>query len=509
MMNNKDVLMAFEEKEVAPPQETRAQWPELPQERPPLFPTMLLPEDCAALVEAFAASVPVPVDYAACALLGAVSAALVGRVEVQPRMGHREPIQLFQCMGGPSGTSKSSAMKAFIAPLEEYLMMQNKAVRERNQEKDHRRELLASEAKKRGLSLEERLQMRKRVDEIEDEPEFEAIQSDTTPEALAVYMKRQGGRAIIHTDEGSFINILAGATYGKQGGAANIDTVLKGWEGGSVNIARVTGESFFLKRADLSITVGMQPGLITRMTGHADLADRGFPQRLLYYLPETLIGVDLVHLPPYPVEALKQWAKHLQRLAGVHRDQMGLLPLTRGAVRLYDEHRQDMHNRLTGDLGGNEALQAWARKAHGETARLAGMLALLEDPDAFNVEECHVRAAVALMNSYYIPHAKRAFGGGPSLSAPARALLEKLRTVEEFNQSEMHRSLKGQERYQGDEGKQTFTQVLAELGMHGYIRCKTLEKKEGRGRPPSPVWEVHPAIHQKKAPVRPVREGCL
>lgn len=29
-MNNRDVLMAFEEKEVAPPRETRAQWPELP-----------------------------------------------------------------------------------------------------------------------------------------------------------------------------------------------------------------------------------------------------------------------------------------------------------------------------------------------------------------------------------------------------------------------------------------------------------------------------------------------
>lgn len=506
-MNNKDMLSQFEAKEMQPPQPEA--WPELVEGRPPIFPTVLLPEKCALLVNAFAASVPVPVDYAACALLGAVSAALVGRVEVQPRPGHREPVQLYQCLGGPSGTSKSSVMKAFIAPLNEYLFEQNKAVRERNRAKVHQRELLMNQSKGRGMSLDERMKLRQQADEVEDEPEFETIQSDTTPEALATYMRRQGGRAIIHTDEGSFINILAGSTYGKQGGQANIDTVLKGWEGGSVNIARVTGECFSLKRADLSITVGMQPGIIARMTGHADLADRGFPQRLLYYLPETLTGVDLLNLPPYPAAMLKEWANTMTALASVHRDAMGLLTMSRGAFQRYNEHRQDMADRLTTDLGGTEALQAWVRKAHGETARIAGILALLEDPDTTIVEESHVRAAVELMNSYYIPHAKRAFGGGSSLSAPARALLDKLRTVEAFSESDMLRSLAGQARYKGPQGKDTFSQVLAELCVNGYIRRKPLQQHTGRGRPSSLVWEVHPDICGRRETLKPVQEGCL
>lgn len=168
-----------------------------------------------------------------------------------------------------------------------------------------------------------------------------------------------------------------------------------------------------------------------------------------------------------------------------------------------------MHNRLTGDLGGNEALQAWVRKAHGETARLAGILALLEDPDASIVEESHVRAAVELMNSYYIPHAKRAFGGGPSLSSPARALCDKLRMVEDFSETDMYRAVSGQERYKGKNGRQTFQQVLEELSANGYIRRRPATPISGRGRPPAPVWEVHPSLHQKKPPVRPVQEGCL
>ena len=506
-MNDKDVLLAFEGQEMASQQPKT--WGELPEERLPLFPTVLLPGDCAELVEALAASVPVPVDYAACALLGAVSAALVGRVEVQPRIGHREPIQLYQCMGGPSGTSKSSVIKAFITPLKVYLFEQNKTIRERNREKNHRRELLAGQSKKRGLSMDERIEMRKQMDEIEDEPEFETIQSDTTPEALATYMRRQGGRAIIHTDEGSFINILAGSTYGKQGGQANIDTVLKGWEGGSVNIARVTGECFSLPRADLSITVGMQPGMIARMTGHADLADRGFPQRLLYYLPETLTGVDLIHLPAYPVSLLKKWDSKVTTLAALHRDQIGVLTLTRAAVGLYDYHRQDMHDRLTGDLGGNEALQAWVRKAHGETARLAGILALLEDPDTTIVEESHIRSAVELMNSYYIPHAKRAFGGGSILSAPAKSMCEVLQMMPNFKKGELLRKLSGQKRYKGDAGKQFFDQVLEELKNCGYIRELPAEKTSGRGRPPEPLWEVHPALCGTNKPIQPVQEGCL
>lgn len=492
-------LLDFEGREMAvASQPASAEWPELPDERPPLFPVELLPKDCAQLVEAIAASLPVPVDYPACALLGAVSAALVGRVVVKPREGHPEPIQLYQCMGGPSGTNKSGVMKAFIEPLREWLREQNYAVIKRNRDKARQRELLAEQGRKRGTTTEEKLALARKADEIEDEPEFERIEGDTTPEALAKRMKKQGGSAIIFTDEGTFINVLAGVTYGRQGGQANIDTVLKGWENGYVNIDRVTGECITIDRASLALTVGMQPGLIRRMTEHADLIDRGFSQRLLYYLPEPMTGADLIHLPAYPTKLLQDWGARLQTLAALHRDTPTVLSLTNDAQALYNQHRQDMHNRLTTDLGGNETLQAWARKAHGEAARLAGLLALLESPDALLVEESHVRAAVELMNRYYIPHAKLAFGGGPSLSPAVQAICEKLHQMDSFTESDMLRSIAGQKRFKGNAGKACFTEVLQELSAGGYIRRRPAASSTGRGRPPSPVWEVNPALHRRK-----------
>lgn len=57
----------------------------------------------------------------------------------------------------------------------------------------------------------------------------------------------------------------------------------------------------------------------------------------------------------------------------------------------------------------NDAMCAWASKAHGKASRLAGLLALLENPDATTVSQKAAKAAVAMMEEYFIPHAVRAF----------------------------------------------------------------------------------------------------
>ena len=85
-------------------------WPELVDRPPPPFPVELLPGHCSQLCTALAASLPVPEDFIACALLGVASAALVGRVVVNPRKGYYEAIQLYLCMCAESGTRKTAAL---------------------------------------------------------------------------------------------------------------------------------------------------------------------------------------------------------------------------------------------------------------------------------------------------------------------------------------------------------------------------------------------------------------
>ena len=120
-----------------------------------------------------------------------------------------------------------------------------------------------------------------------------------------------------------------------------------------------------------------------------------------------------------------------------------------------------------------------------------------------------MRNAVALMNEYYIPHAKRAFGGGGSLSAPAKSLCEVLRTMPQFKQNDLYRRVAGQKRYKGDTGKQAFVQVLEELKNNGYVRQLPAPEHHGRGRPADPTWEAHPDLCGESKSLKPVQEGCL
>lgn len=504
-MNTRDQLEAFEAglRPVEP-------WPELAEESVPMFPTELLPEPCRSLVEGIAASSPVLVDYAVCAMLGAASSALVGRVAVQPLEDYQQPLQLYLCMGGESGTNKSGPMNKLIAPLAAWLNANGREIRRRNRlREDERKRIQARQARgKKAMTDSDLQELRRQLDALENEPELPVILTDTTPEALSRRMARQGGCGIIYTDEGSFINVLAGRTYSQKGGAPNMDTALQGFDGKPIFVDRAGAEEIDLERANLSITVAMQPALLRIMTENAELADRGFPQRVLYFLPDDPGPANVLNLPKPPKAAQAAWGDLLVRLASIHRAQEAVLPLTSGAQEVYKNHRQDMQNRTVGDMGGCEALRAWARKAHGKTARLAGLLALLENPDAREVEEGHVRAAVEMMNAYFIPHVKKAFGGSPSLSPDALAMVDTLRGLESIPKSELRHKLSGQKKYKGNGGDARFSQVLQELTAGGYIRLTSTADTGRPGRRPGLLVEVNPALRRKAAQIQRT-EGTL
>ena len=476
-------------------------WPELAEECMPLFPTRLLPDRLGQLAEEMAACIPVPVDYVVCAMLGAASSALVGRVSIQPWDGYRERLQLYLCLGGESGTNKSGAMRVMMEPLKAWLTEHGLTILRRNEQRKTEREILNKQAQRKGMTDAIRTQL----DKLADEPELPVILTDTTPDALPIRMKRQGGCGIIYTDEGNFINVIAGATYGRQDGVPNLDTVLKGFDGGRVHVDRVNRDTIMLETANLCITVGMQPSIIRRMTGNEELASRGFPQRVLYFLPDNLGRVDLLHLPPFPREGMDRWTSLLLELAQLHRDREAVLTMTPEAQQLLMLHRQAMHDRTDTDA----AMRSWCRKAHGKSARLAGVLALLDNPGTLTVDACHVRAAVAMMESYFIPHAEKAFGGAPSMSPDALAMVDTLRRKGSLPRDRLWHDVQRQKKYRGADGKERFSSVLNELQGKGYIRLTIPPDTGGPGRKASPTVEVNPALlGQHPADIR-MTEGTL
>lgn len=170
-----------------------------------------------------------------------------------------------------------------------------------------------------------------------------------------------------------------------------------------------------------------------------------------------------------------------------------------------------MEDRRGIEWGNNDALAAWASKLLGMTARLAGILTLLKDPNAACVDSTEYYAAQRIMEEYFIPHMRYAFCGAQQISEPAKVLLDAMiaiMTREEkcARQSKVWERLGKKSPFNKSNGDKLFDQALNELAATGMIRKVELERA-ATGRPSKGAWEVHPALLKNVPALQPKRTG--
>lgn len=135
----------------------------------------------------------------------------------------------------------------------------------------------------------------------------------------------------------------------------------------------------------------------------------------------------------------------------------------------------------------------WAGKLTGATARIAGLLRLAAAPPPAWVEPvpAGVVEAAARLGHYFLTHALAVFdamGADPHVE-DARVILDWIARTHRtaFSRRDAFTAL----------SRARFRKIaeldpgLAVLEDHGYIRRRPAPDP-ARGRPPSPVWEVHP-----------------
>ena len=465
----------------------------------PAFPVDALPDKAAAFCAAVAEAYQVPASMVVCFLLGVASAAVVGRVSVQPKRkepAYIEPAQLYLLCQGASGERKTPVLNVLKAPLEELLDKRRRAIQQENRAIE--REIAAyNKDIARTRNHAEMVALQEKRDRLEEgkRPEPEYIQADVTTESIVLSMDEHEGRAIVLHDEADFLNVLTGKSYSKEGQAVNLSAILNGYNNSSVHGKRINRGEWHIKRASLAICLGVQPGLLRSFMANSSGQDRGLHGRFLYFLPKSRIGTRKSEATPVPSALSEWWAGAVDRLAVLNID---ALPFDAYAEEAYRSWYDSIEPRLDGDLGG--PLQAWAGKLCGNMVRLAGILALLDGQET--VLRRHWDAAQAIAEGYFIPHARAAFGGEDyMLTDDARALLPKLRKQPSFKQSEFWQK---QGRYiLGNECKEAYEAALGVLCQRGYIRL-AVQQTEGcaaGGRKPSPVWEVNPALLDNPQPV--------
>lgn len=170
-----------------------------------------------------------------------------------------------------------------------------------------------------------------------------------------------------------------------------------------------------------------------------------------------------------------------------------------------------MEDRRGIEWGNNNALAAWASKLLGMTARLAGILTLLKEPNSTCVDSTEYYAAQRIMEEYFIPHMRYAFCGDQQISEPAKVLLDAMIAIMTREQkcarhSKVWERIGKKPPFNKPNRDKLFDQALNELAAAGMIRKVELERA-ATGRPSKGAWEVNPKLLINVPALQPKRIG--
>ena len=455
----------------------------------PPFPIDSLPQFGQAIVREVSGSIQVPRDLAACFMLGAISACCVGKVMVEPWEGYQEPIQVYILGSANPSERKSPAMAALFRPVYEYQRKEN----------ERRAPLI-----RRYLSEREGAEMKvkravlkgnkgdidsahKEMDEIHEIKPFELIVSDATTEALAQCMARNEGKAALVSAEGGMLGTLCGRYASQQ--MANVDVILHGYSGEPMSQHRIARGQLDIRRAALSLCLAAQPGVVQRFLTHEAMLECGMVSRFLVASPSSGLGSRLVQGPPMNAGVMAAWDARLFDL--LCWESPVTLKMTENAAEAYRQWGLEVENRLRPEGDLHDLAGGFGGKLRGNTARIAGLLYILEvglGPTERRVHGRHMRGAIEIAR-YFTAH-MIALCGAEDLSPEADAVLKVLRRcgVERFSQSYVRRKLHGR---RGLDSVEAVELALAELRDTGFIIPLPPEgTTSSGGRPPSPRYAL-------------------
>ena len=513
-----------------------------PEPRPlsgrlPEFPTAALPGAVGRVVRSTAASTQTPPDLAAFAALAVLSAATRGSWEVRVRPGWSEQTALYLVALSDSGTRKSAVVSAVGSALNAITRDVRATEAETFAAATAHYKILESRAKaaldaaaKAGPGHEDAAaadaeQLAVRLADTTPPRRTRLTCDDTTPEELARLMEGQGGPMAVLTAEGGLLGTLAGR-YSKDG-SANLDLVLKAYNGEHVMVDRVSREPLDIQRPFLAMGFVVQPDVIAAATKVREFTTRGLLPRMLFGWPATTVGTRANDAPEAPPEVEAEWTATVGKVYAAGQDAAtggtpGTVLLDADARASFDAWRWPHEHRLHPDLGDLADVAAWASKLPGTLVRVAALFALAERPgDAHpRVTGPEMAAALALA-PYLVAHAREVLSSGAGRRDQLGTVLEWVRRAHRsatrsadvnldshrsvasvaidgesrngpspftFSVRELHRGLHGQDWVnQGGDVED----ALTDLEDLGYVR-RVPSPPAKRGRPESPRYQPNP-----------------
>ena len=480
--------------------------PLAPPRTPAAFPVDALPGWAATYVAALAEATQTPPEMAGCCVLGVLSACSGGRAVVQARAGWREPTNLYLLPVMRPGSRKSAVIAAATRPLNEVQHeLQQRAhgeasetgtlreIAKKTAEKALRAAANATGEKQKDLTSEA-VSAAGRADAIELPVIPRLIADDVTPEAAASLLADHGGRLAIISAEGGIFDTMAGRY---SSGVPILDLWLKGHAGDCLSVDRKGRPAEYVAQPALTLLLTAQPAVLAAIARNRAFRGRGLLARFLYALPESNIGRRKIGAAPVPDAVTEAYAAHVHKLAEDLADWTDPAVLTldhdAGELLLNTERTIEPQLGEDGQLGTG-LLAEWGSKLAGAMLRIAGLLHVASETEAFRtpISAATLTQAVRI-GTYFAEHARAALGLlGESETGDASYVLDYLarKGIENFTIRSLHVELP-RGRFTTAEDVSAAVTVLDD---HGYVRARLQPERQGPGRRPSPGYDVHPQV---------------
>ena len=491
----------------------------------PPFPVEVLPDWLREWSQAKATETQTPIDLPAMMALTVASAAISNKIEVEAGPGWLQPLNIYSLVALDSANRKSTVVKAAAEPLRQY----------EREEVEHRATDLSNSVAEHGV-LTERITVLKRnagkaadsadrqriISEIAtfqtrvntllpSTAKFQMLVDDVTIEKLGMILHEQHGRIALLSSEGGVFDIMRGR-YNKAG--AQFEIFLKAFDGEELRDARVTRAGIFVQQPAITMGIAPQLDVVRRLGDTPAFRDTGLLGRFFFSIPRSLLGSREISPPPVPESVAGAYRSAVVRLCRLPASSVPLR-LSEEAARVFEDYQRQLEPRL-GPGGDLHSIKDWAGKLAGRVARVSGIVHLANHctSESSSPRPCLGELPVTVVTSepislsameaaitigeYLVHHALAAFEliGAPDYAA-SRSIGDALCVVEwivrnnkrTFSKREFHQLHKQRFPHARD-----VDPAFHLLVQNNFIRGIDFPESHGKGRPPSPRYEVNPAV---------------
>lgn len=300
----------------------------------------------------------------------------------------------------------------------------------------------------------------------------------------------------LFSDEGALF--VGGHALAKDSRLRTIGALSKLWDGKPLDRVRSLDGASVLYDRRLSLHLMVQPRIAAELLADEVYIDQGILSRILLAWPTSTAGTRryVIEDPAQDPAVTRYWKTLTTLLTRPYplrpetRNELQprCIPLASAAKAAWIQYADTIETQL-GDGGVLEPVRGLANKAAEHAARLAGVLAVIENPDCAEISLVQVQAGMGLMD-YYLTEALRVQSVG--IGDPVLRLAETaLNWLHDAHLTEVYPVLIYQRGPHGIREADTARRVLAVLEKHRWL-VKRPDGKEIDGAYRREVWEVVP-----------------